>query len=246
MIWLSALKGYKQMKSTDYFSSMKKDYDVVRVLSDKNDSLSVLVKHKELKNYLVYRYFHEPVWAYDFLKRIAFENLPLVYDAFLAEDGQIVLEEYIDGITVADVLENGTYTYFGAKKVIFDVCDALKILHTNGFVHRDIKPENIMISKSGTVKLIDFNASRKQSVYASADTVQMGTIGYASPEQLGIAQSDVRTDIYALGVLLNVMLTGTHPTKQLAKGRAQKIILKCTQINPDLRFKDIADLKAAF
>lgn len=112
----------------------------------------------------------------------------------------------------------------------------MTVLHANGFVHRDIKPENIMITNNGTVKLIDFNASRIYDKNKSSDTISLGTIGYASPEQLGINQSDARTNIYALGVLLNVMLTGEHPSKRLAKSRAGKIVLKCTQINPNKRF----------
>lgn len=234
------------MTSNEYEAKIKVDYDIIRTLSNKNDSLSILIKHKTLKQYVVYRYFKEPVPIYDYLKTISFENLPDIYDSFLVEDGQIVLEEYIDGITVGDVIEDGVYTSSGAEKIIFDVCDALNILHQHGFVHRDIKPENIMVSKDGIVKLIDFNASRKQTYSSLKDTVPIGTIGYAPPEQMGLSQSDVRTDIYALGVLLNVMLTGTHPTIKLAQGRFQKIILKCTQINPDLRYQNVNELKMAF
>ena len=63
------------------------------------------------------------------------------------------------------------------------------------------------------------------------------TVGYASPEQLGVTQSDARTDIYATGILLNVMLTGKHPTEAFAKGRAGRIIRKCTALNPDDRYQ---------
>lgn len=232
------------MTNSDYFETLKINYDIVKVLSRKNDSLSIVLKHKEEKKKIVYRYFKRPVIIYDFLKTISFENLPAVYDSFLIEDGQIILEEFIDGITVSDVIDNGVYTYKGARKVINDLCDALSILHQNGYVHRDIKPENIMIDNSGIVKLIDFNASRKES-NATKDTIQIGTIGYASPEQYGIAQSDIRTDIYSLGVLLNVMLTGLHPTQKIAKGIAKKIIVKCTQINPNMRYNTVDELKSA-
>ena len=83
---------------------------------------------------------------------------------------------------------------------------------------------------------IDFNVSRKVT-NASRDTVVMGTVGYASPEQLGISQSDARTDIYAAGVLLNVMLTGKHPSETLASGKAGKIVRKCTAVNPSDRYQ---------
>lgn len=231
------------MICSDFMKQITDEYSVVRVISNKNESLSLLVKHKSLGKYMVLRQFNNSVPIYDFLNFINFENLPFVYESLHLDDGQIVFEEYIDGLSVAEVLENGIYTYGGARKVLYDVCDALKILHLNGFVHRDIKPENIMISKNGIVKLIDFNASRTIKSNASKDTVQIGTIGYAAPEQLGLSQSDTRTDIYALGVLLNVMLTGEHPSKKLAKGRAGKIVLKSTQIDPKSRFKNVDEFK---
>ncbi len=230
------------MTCETFRQNLKADYDLVRVLSTKNDSLTVLLRHKTLSRHLVLRQYPEPVDAYDFLKTIRYENFPIIYDTYHLEDGQIVLEEYIDGITVASVLEDGLYTYEGARRVLLDVCDALALLHEQGFVHRDLKPENIMISKEGIVKLIDFNASRTYSDSASTDTVKIGTIGYAPPEQLGIAQSDRRTDIYALGILLNVMLTGKHPCKQLADGRVGKIIAKCTHINPTARYQTVQEL----
>lgn len=73
----------------------------------------------------------------------------------------------------------------------------------------------------------------------------MGTVGYASPEQLGVAQSDARTDIYAVGVLLNVMITGKHPSEKLAKGKAGRIVRKCTNVNPDERYQSAKKLALA-
>ena len=74
------------------------------------------------------------------------------------------------------------------------------------------------------------------------DTVVLGTIGYAPPEQYGVSQSNEKSDIYSLGVLLNVMLTGVHPSKKLARGKAGKIVLKCTQIDPNHRYQNIENL----
>ena len=230
------------MTCSVFFEQLKADYALVRVLSDKNGAQVLLCKHRALGRYVVLRRYPAPIPVYDYLKTVSFPALPIVYDTYRLDDGQVVLEEYIDGITVADVLENGLYTYGGAKKVLFAVGNALSILHAVGFVHRDVKPENVMISKSGEVKLIDFNASRKVVPTAQNDTIQIGTIGYAAPEQLGLSQSDRHTDIYALGVLLNVMLTGKHPSQQLAKGKAGKIVLKATQIDPLSRYSTVLDL----
>ncbi len=201
----------------------------------------MLLRHKKINKDIVLHSFPEIIPAYELLCEITHENLPVIYDAVNLEDGQIVLEEFIDGITVADILETGKYRYIGAKRVIVSVCNALDVLHKRGIIHRDIKLENIIIDKNGRVVLIDFNTSRKLN-NANKDTVIMGTVGYASPEQLGVTQSDPRTDIYALGVLLNVMLTGKHPCEQLAKGKASRIINKCTHINPEQRFQTVEDL----
>ena len=233
------------MKVEEFITAARREYILVKVFSAKDASKSLLLQHRTLGKKLVLKVCEGYVPAYDFLKTIRHQNLPDIHDSFLLEDGYIVLEEYIDGLSVQEVLQSGLYTYKGAKKVITDICDALAVLHGAGIVHRDIKPENVMVSSSGIVKLIDFDASRKISSHQQKDTVALGTLGYASPEQFGISQSDSRTDIYALGVMLNVMLTGEHPSKKFAKGKAGKVVLKCTNIVPDLRYKSVIEVKKA-
>ena len=228
----------------EYIQELFTAYSLVTVLSNNNECKVLRVRNKSIGKDLVLRSFPQHIDAYELLYDIRCENLPEIYDAIDVADGQIVLEEYIDGITVAQVMEGGRYRYHGAKKVISCVCHALSVLHERGLVHRDVKPENVMIDKNGRVVLIDFNASRKVS-QASQDTVIMGTVGYASPEQLGVTQSDARTDIYAAGILLNVMLTGKHPTEAFAKGRAGRIIRKCTALNPDDRYHSAEKLSDA-
>ena len=219
-----------------YIEKLLESYRLVCVLADKNDCKVLRLRHKQLNRDLVLRSFQKAVTAYEILCSIRTQNLPETYDAVTLADGQIVLEEFISGMTVADVMKSGTYRYRGAKRVLVSVCNALDILHQNGIVHRDVKPENIIISDDGRVVLIDLNISRKVSANTK-DTVIMGTVGYASPEQLGVTGSDARTDIYAMGVLLNVMLTGKHPSELLARGKSGKIVKKCTDISPDNRYQ---------
>ncbi len=180
---------------------------------------------------------------YGFLLGFMHKCIPTVYDVYDTDDGQLVLEEFISGVTVGEILKTGKYTYDGAKAVLSEICSALGFLHENGFVHRDIKPSNIMITASGSCKLLDFDASRAFDKNKEADTDVLGTVGYAPPEQYGITQSDARSDIYALGVLLNVMLTGNHPSECIAPGKAGRIVRRCTQINPDERYSDIEEFK---
>ena len=227
-----------------YIESFFSEYNLVNVLADKNNCKTLRLRHKKLGKDLVLHRFPNRIAAYESLAKLECENLPLIYDVIDLEDCQIVLEEYISGITIADVMDTGRYTYHGAKKVIQGVCNALSVLHSRNIVHRDIKPENIMVESSGRVVLIDFNASRTITP-DSKDTVVMGTVGYASPEQIGIAQSDSRTDIYAIGVLLNVMMTGRHPSEIIAKGKAGRIVRKCTNVNPNDRYQTVEKLSGA-
>ena len=232
------------MTRDTYIKSLLLSYSLVAVLSEKNECRVLRLRNKATGQDLILRSFPKHIEAYEILCAIRCENLPEVYDAIDVDDGQIILEEYIDGITVTEVMQTGKYRYWGAKKILGEICNALSVLHSRGIIHRDIKPENVMVEKTGRVVLIDFNASRKEST-ACKDTVIMGTVGYASPEQLGLSQTDARTDIYAAGVLLNVMLTGKHPTESFAKGRAGRIVRKCTALNPDDRYQSAEKLAFA-
>ena len=229
------------MTTTEYLTEILQTYNLVAVLSEKNGGKVLRLRHKELKKDLVLRQYPQAVAAYNIIKTLRCENLPEVYDVIDCGDGQIVLEEYIDGMTVAQIMETGQYHPRGAQKVLHGVCNALTVLHSRSIVHRDVKPENVMVTATGRVVLIDLNAAR-QVTNASRDTVILGTVGYASPEQLGVSQSDARTDIYAAGVLLNVMLTGEHPSVRLANGRLGQIVEKCTAISPSHRYKSARKL----
>lgn len=223
------------MTREEYVENIRKEYGIVSVLSDNNGSKTLRLRNKRLNKDMILHSNPKSCPVYEGLCAVRCENLPLIYDVIEADDGQIVLEEYIDGLDLAQAMESGKYRYKGVKKVMKGICFALEVLHGQGYVHRDIKPENVLVTTEGRVVLIDFNASR-QIVGSRRDTEILGTVGYAAPEQMGITESDRRTDVYALGVLMNVLLTGCHPSKRLAKGRAGRIVRKCTAVNPDDRY----------
>lgn len=224
------------MTQQEYLDQLLKIYHLVHVMADKNNCRVLRLRHRKLDRDVVVRQLPYPVGAYTALCDILCENLPQVYDVIDTEDGQTVLEEYVDGVTVVALAEGGRIRYRQAKRILQGVCHALTILHQKGFVHRDVKPENVLVRSDGQAVLVDLNISRKVT-NAERDTVIMGTVGYASPEQLGLTQSDARTDVYACGILLNVMLTGKHPSEQLARGRAGRIVRRCTAVNPDDRYQ---------
>lgn len=232
------------MKRSEYIEKIMQAYFLVRPLSKKNGCDVLHLKNKKSGKHLVLRSFPHSVAAYEKLQSIRHLNLPEIYDVLCMDDGQIVLEEYIEGLTVAQIMETEKYRPSGARRVFLALCNALTALHDLGIVHRDVKPENVVIEKSGRVVLIDLNASRIESA-SNKDTVVMGTVGYASPEQLGLAQSDARTDIYAIGVLYNVMLTGQHPSVAIAPRKAGRIVRKCTAVNPNERYQTANELRLA-
>ncbi len=219
-----------------------KEYSIEKVIKRSEDKSVILMKNKENGVSVIVKEYEGSCGVYKKLVNINHENLPMVYEAVANGDKSMVVEEYIEGITVGDVLETGLYTEEGVKVVISQLICALEVLHGNGIVHRDIKPENIIIDSIGTVKLIDFNISRINNNTRDKDTRILGTTGFAAPEQYGISETDHRSDIYALGILINVMLTGEHPAKKLCDGMWGRIVDKCTRINPGDRYNSVREI----
>ena len=232
------------MNRQEFLNHLLQTYQLVTVLADKNDCRVLRLRHKTLQKDIAVRLYAQSVEAYDLLIGVKADCLPEIYDVIALSDGQAVLEEFIRGATVGDLLLSEQFRYRGAARILRQVCFALSILHQKNLVHRDVKPENVMLTPTGRVVLLDLNAARQLS-QNTQDTVIMGTVGYAPPEQFGISQSDARADIYAVGVMLNVMLTGRHPSEQLADGCARHIVRKCTRVNPNDRYQTAERLARA-
>lgn len=224
---------------------IKNEYQFVKALRRTDVSKVCVYRNKQTEKNVIVRYIKDGIDIYEKLLEVRSEFLPQIYEVVRGNDEAIVMEEYIEGMSVGDVLQGGLYTEEGVVQICRHVCDALSVLHCNGIIHRDIKPDNVMVTKNGAVKVIDFNASKEYKQDAEKDTKVLGTTGYAAPEQYGISQSDARTDIYAVGVLINVMLTGEHPSKVMCSGRMKKIVSKAVSMNPNDRYQSCAELKEA-
>ncbi len=224
-------------------SALAKEYEFVKALKNTETTQLVVYRHKISNKKVVKRVVANKGEVFFLLSRLYHKNLSNVLEVVKTPTGIIVLEEFVDGMTIGEYLEDNLYSEKGVKTIVSSLCDALAFLHSNKIIHKDIKPENVMIDNSGNVRLIDFDASRLYKPYKSEDTVILGTTGYAAPEQYGINQTDERTDIYALGVLMNVMLTGEVPERKLYNGKLKKIIVKCTQTIPDNRYQNVVELK---
>ena len=172
-------------------------------------------------------------------------------DELAEEDGRLlVLEEFIPGDTLQDLADCSLFPEKKAREITLQICQALYVMHGLGLVHRDVKPSNVVIHGDRAV-LIDFSASRFMKAFPDEpsgqghDTVILGSPGYAAPEQHGLSRTDGRADLYSLGVMLNVMVTGDHPSRKLAGGRLGRVISRCTMTNPKKRYRDVVHLMEA-
>lgn len=184
---------------------------------------------------------------YGRLQRLDSEHLVPILEVCFEPDKCIIVESYIPGETMEQYLERRRILADDeARFFAMQILEGLAVIHKNGLIHRDITPSNILISKEGVVKIIDFGIARTKKVNKSKDTTILGTTGYAAPEQFGFTQTDAKTDIYAFGVLLNQMLTGTLPNEQLPKNRRyRKIVKKCTKMEPKSRYFSVVEIKIA-
>ena len=127
--------------------------------------------------------------------------------------------------------ENSIFQQFSD---ITQICKGLKCLHKLNIIHRDISQGNIILKDDGTIKIIDFGISRIKKENKSSNTSILGTAGFAALEQFGFRQTDERADIFSIGVLMNLMLTGELPGIKIydkSEG-VRRIILKCIEIGP--------------
>ncbi|MFM1722261.1 Stk1 family PASTA domain-containing Ser/Thr kinase [Rhodococcus sp. PAM 2766] len=145
--------------------------------------------------------------------RLAHPGLVGVHDQGSDGEHAFLVMELVEGGTLRELLrERGPMPPHAAAAVARPVLEALAVAHRAGLVHRDIKPENVLISHSGDVKIADFGLVRAIAAAGTTSrSVILGTAAYLSPEQVTTGTADARSDVYAAGVLMYEMLTGTTP-----------------------------------
>ncbi len=183
---------------------------------------------------------------YRYLMAHHIPNTPSIL--LVEEDDKIltVIEEFIPGDTLEERLaQQQTLPEGQVIDIASQLCTILSAFHSchPPIVNRDIKPSNIKITPDGVVKLLDMNAAKWSNDQESKDTVLLGTQGYAAPEQYGFGPSSILTDIYSVGVLMNVMLTGELPNIRVASGSLGMIIRRCIELSPSSRYQSISDLQ---
>lgn len=189
-------------------------------------------------------------------------SLPRMYQSFEENGRQYIVMDLVEGKTVEELIRLSPQGRLPLEQVLdiaVQLADVLDYLHRHNppIIFRDLKPGNIMITSTGTVKLIDFGIARFFTKGKNVDTRVLGTPGYAAPEQYGRGQSDPRTDIYALGASLHHCLTGKNPEDKMFSFQApselvpslpkelDEVILKCCRLNPDERWNSVKDFEQA-
>ncbi len=192
------------------------------------------------------------------IKKLDHPALPRIVDIIDKADVIYVIMDYIEGEPLSNILaKQGAQSQERVIEWAKQLCEVLDYLHTCDppIIYRDMKPANVMLQPNGNVKLIDFGIAREYKEQNLADTVSLGTKGYAAPEQFGgRGQTDARTDVYGLGVTLYHLLTGKNPCEppyelypirywnpQLSGG-LESVVMKCTQLNPEDRYQSCAEV----
>ncbi len=199
---------------------------------------------------------YESVWHSQQQGR-RFRYLPRIYDCYIRDDERIVIMEFVTGETLQEVVYQRDPSPYLAAELFPSLCDAVIELH-EGFdppiIHRDLKPSNIILSPQA-LTIVDFGISRVYRAGATNDTTFFGTRAYAPPEQFGFGQTDTRSDVYALGMLLYYLLREQTPDPNLAgspfafdeiPAPLRPVLTRATALRPDDRFQTVRALKQAF
>ncbi|MEM7262709.1 MAG: serine/threonine-protein kinase [Planctomycetota bacterium] len=191
------------------------------------------------------------------MARLDHGNIVTVFDFGEAGDHCYLTMEFVDGPTLRDVIDTGPLATHEALKIVPQVCDALEYAHSQGIVHRDIKPENILLTREGSVRMVDFGLAK---LLEAGDDYRgltqsrhvMGTPSYMAPEQVERPlEVDHRADIYSLGVVLYELLTGELPLgrfsppseKVQVDDRLDHVVFRALDKEPAARYQHASEVK---
>jgi serine/threonine-protein kinase len=200
-------------------------------------------------------------------------NIATMYEYLDLDGAPCIIMEYVDGETIEHRIRAGAMPLHQALEFFERIVDAVGYLHSRGIIHRDLKANNVKVSEAGVVKVLDFGIAKSHdSPRLTVSGAMIGTPQYVSPEQLHGQKADVRTDIWALGVMLYEMTTGRLPfeadnvaavMERISKatfpapsrmnpalpGEIDEIVSRCLKARPDQRYQSaealLADVRAA-
>lgn len=199
------------------------------------------------------RLANQGVWS--LIESCGCARLPKVEATYSLPDQFVVVYDFVPGQTLEElVVAKKRLVPEEAASLAADICEAAAALHSRGVVHRDLSPRNVIVAADGA-HLIDLGIARMRVEGASRDTTSLGTRGFASPEQYGFAQTDARSDVYAIGKLLGYMLTGLQPDgdeyeralgdADATDSRLAEVVARACAFEPSSRYQSAAEMARA-
>lgn len=236
----------------DYPTAITDRYELLECFHSDNEHETVLMRQKSDGSLFVLKCYYRNSYFFEHgeeknLCGVSVKGVPAFIAEYKNEAMRCVIFDYMEGETLEKYAEDNEITEETATKIALSLCDILEELHhrEKPLIHRDIKPQNVIISPEGEVSLIDFGASRLYSKENKKDTMVIGTVSYAAPEQYGYAQTDGRTDIFSLGVLIGWMLTKSTDLSGLGNSNLEKVAAKCAAFDPKQRYQSVEEVKKA-
>lgn len=233
-------------------------YSVYSAKDVRSNSIFVL-KAYDKTNISFSSRFRDNIFRESFvLMRLNHPSIPRIIDVIEDEKSIFIIREYVDGISLDSVVKK--YGPQSAEIVVNwakQICSALGYLHSFNppYIYNDMNPNNLILRSDGVIEIINFGMMRAYDPFKGEDThILRARMGYVAPEQFGGYQSDVRTDIYGIGMTMHNLVTGIDPTlppyetrpiceinPSLPKG-LEYIISKCIEMNPGNRYQSCVEL----
>ena len=251
----------------EYPAELTEDYEILECLGSGDGTETLLVKGRDGRKCVAKCFRPEsPFFSREepeALKHLGKDFFPGYVGEFRSGTMRCVLREYVQGDTLAETAaqrrepggerkgKSAALWKFSEEEILrtgCQLCGGLAELHglQPPLIHRDIKPQNVVLCPDGRAMLIDFGISREQSRETrTADTVILGTQGFAPPEQYGFAPTDARSDIYSLGILLNWMRTGRAEPPEEADTPLTKVLCRAAAFDPSKRYRDAGQMRRA-
>ena len=230
------------------------------LLTERKLVVKILNSNLALNPHIQDRFQNEAI----ILDQLQHPNIVRLVDFFTEGDESFMIMDYAEGIPLDEVIKkNGKIPEAQAKDLLRQIADGIAHAHSKGIAHRDIKPANFIVSTDNQVKILDFGIAKilaEESRNLTKTGMRMGSLYFMSPEQVrGDKDISHRTDIYSLGLMYYVMLTGEYPLENLTSeyiiydtivnkdfidmnklagisDLSKNIIKKCLQRNPQDRF----------
>lgn len=229
------------------------DYEPLSLLKNGQRRQTLLIRHRRSHSDFVLKRSQDNqedlVAEYRLLHRLGGKGIPTALEGFQEGGCTYLLREYISGEPLLDYAQkHGPLPLREVYSIGLSLCRTLKQLHHQRppVIHRDIKLENIIRMPSGECVLIDLGIAREYDTQSQRDTQVLGTPGTAPPEQFGYCQTDTRSDVYALGVVLHELASGEPRLAQGTLDPALKSVVdRCTRFDPADRYADAAQVERA-